>query len=129
MTVGIAFSQRMTSCSKQQRDGASQFTRALCGIAAHTLFGYHEDATFKRRLRLTQMAEQLKSQLAVLDIEDRAELAHFLITSLDAEEDTDADIEDAWEEEILRRHQEMESGAVETIPADEVFASIRAKLK
>jgi putative addiction module component (TIGR02574 family) len=78
---------------------------------------------------MTQVAEQLKSQLAELDEKDRAELAHFLIRSLDGEADIDTGVDDAWEEEILRRHAEIESGAVEAIPADEVFASIRARLK
>jgi putative addiction module component (TIGR02574 family) len=77
---------------------------------------------------LTHIAEQLKSQLAELDIRDRAEIAHFLLRSLDDEE-FGPDVDDAWEEEILRRHREMESGEAETVPVEEVFASIRAKLK
>ncbi len=76
---------------------------------------------------MTQVAEQLKSRLAELDTKERAEIAYFLIRSLD--EDEEDGIDDAWEEEIARRHEEMASGKVRAIPAAEVFESIRARLK
>ena len=45
---------------------------------------------------------------------DRAELAAFLIDSLDQEVDEDA--HSAWDSEILRRLAELDSGAVKPIP-------------
>ena len=69
--------------------------------------------------------DQLKDQLSRLPIKTRAELAHFLIESLDGE--TDDDWEAAWEVELDRRMAEIENGTVVGIPADEVFAALRVK--
>ncbi len=40
----------------------------------------------------------------------------------------DAGAEQAWLDEIQRRSRELDAGLVETIPADKVFADLRAKL-
>ncbi len=69
--------------------------------------------------------DQLKDQLSRLPIKTRAELAHFLIESLDGE--ADDDWEATWEVELDRRMAEIENGTVVGIPADEVFAALRAK--
>ena len=78
---------------------------------------------------MTQVAEQLKSTLAELDTKDRAALALFLLRSLDGQEDEDENVDSAWDEEIQRRREEMSSGKVELIPAEDVFANIRSRLK
>jgi putative addiction module component (TIGR02574 family) len=49
---------------------------------------------------------------------DRATLAGLLIESLEAE--SEPDVEAAWLAEIERRVADVESGAVETIPWEEV---------
>jgi putative addiction module component (TIGR02574 family) len=41
----------------------------------------------------------------------------------------DPEIEAAWDEEIRRRVEEIESGKAKLIPADEVFDEIRKMLK
>jgi putative addiction module component (TIGR02574 family) len=69
--------------------------------------------------------EQLKPILAALSASDRAELASFLIRSLDREEDAGA--EAAWDAELARRLADMESGKVVGIPAAQVFAELREK--
>ncbi|MBW3543159.1 MAG: addiction module protein [Planctomycetes bacterium] len=74
---------------------------------------------------MTGAAEQLKPQLLQLPVSDRAELVEFLLHSLD--EDTDADAEAAWDEELGRRLKDIESGSAVGIPADEVFAALRKK--
>lgn len=60
--------------------------------------------------------------------DERSELTRALIQSLEqeAEEDITA-VEQAWEKEIARRVEEIESGKVKGIPAEEVFAKLRAK--
>ena len=59
---------------------------------------------------------------------DRAELASRLIASLDDDTPDDpAEVERAWEEEIRRRLAELDAGTAELIPADEVFAELRAR--
>lgn len=64
--------------------------------------------------------EQLEAEAFRLSREERARLAEALISSLDEE----AEIERAWAEEIRRRVAELRGGAVETIPAEEVFAEL-----
>lgn len=76
---------------------------------------------------MTDAAEKLKSSLAGLPIADRAELAHFLIGSLDDE--ADADAEAAWDTELERRRQEILSGQAGGVPAEQVFAELREKYR
>jgi putative addiction module component (TIGR02574 family) len=73
---------------------------------------------------MTEIAEKLKEEILRLPTHDRAELAYCLIRSLDME---DADIQMAWEDELERRWQEMESGRVVGEPAENVFAELRKK--
>ena len=74
---------------------------------------------------MTALGEKLKSELARLPIEDRAELASFLIGSLD--EGADSDAEAAWDAELARRAEEIRTGKVVGVPAEKVFADLRAK--
>jgi putative addiction module component (TIGR02574 family) len=74
---------------------------------------------------MTETAERLKSELSQLSLQERAELAHFLIRSLD--EEVDADAEAAWEAELAQRMDEIKSGKAVGEPADKVFAELRAK--
>ena len=74
---------------------------------------------------MTEIAEKLKSQLSQLSIQERAELAHFLIHSLD--EGVDADAEAAWDAELARRMEDIRSGKAVGEPADKVFAELREK--
>jgi putative addiction module component (TIGR02574 family) len=54
---------------------------------------------------------------------DRATLAGLLIESLEPPPD-DPDVEELWAEEAERRWREIESGAVATIPWEEVRAKL-----
>ena len=51
-------------------------------------------------------------------------MAGLLIKSLEEDEDHDPDIEAAWAAEAERRWSEIESGAVKTIPWQEVRARL-----
>ena len=51
---------------------------------------------------------------------ERATLVGLLIESLEAKEESLADVESAWAAEAERRWQEIESGQVKTIPWEEV---------
>lgn len=53
---------------------------------------------------MPETAERLKLDLSQLSAKDRAELAYFLIHSLD--EETDNGVEDAWESELVPRMDE-----------------------
>lgn len=74
---------------------------------------------------MAETVVDLKTQLAQLPEQDRAELAHFLIGSLDSE--VDADIDTAWVMELERRKEEITSGRANGIPAEQVFARLREK--
>lgn len=67
----------------------------------------------------------LKEQLSRLPTAQRAELARYLIDSLDSE--TEPDTDPPWAEELERRAQDFETGREPGIPADEVFAKLRAR--
>jgi putative addiction module component (TIGR02574 family) len=62
--------------------------------------------------------DELRKQVMSLPAEARADLASSLIDSLD--QTVDEDVEAAWQEEIARRIEELESGKVKTIPWVEV---------
>jgi putative addiction module component (TIGR02574 family) len=67
---------------------------------------------------MTPTAQQLLKQALALDEKDRASVAGVLIESLHGEVDLDA--EEAWNAEIRRLVEELESGTVQTIPWSEV---------
>ena len=74
--------------------------------------------------------EQLESELLELSSRERRRLIEVLSASLDEGTDSDPDdVEAAWAEEIRLRVEEYRAGHAETVPADEVFARLRALSK
>ncbi len=72
--------------------------------------------------------DRLKSELGGLTPLERAELAHFLLESLDdAPSEADSDIEAAWSAELGRRVDEIERGVAEGKPAEQLFDELRKK--
>jgi putative addiction module component (TIGR02574 family) len=61
---------------------------------------------------------RLRSEALTLSENERAELAHALVLSLDAPSDPDA--ADAWDREILRRLAQIDAGTAEFIDRDEL---------
>jgi putative addiction module component (TIGR02574 family) len=55
-----------------------------------------------------------------LSPQDRVWLAEVLLALMD--EQTDADADAAWQQEIARRVYEISSGRAKLVPADDVFA-------
>lgn len=74
---------------------------------------------------MTATAERMKRQLLDFSRQDRAELAQFLIESLDEGQDPDA--EPAWDAELSQRIADIENGLELGEPATSVFAELRAK--
>jgi len=74
----------------------------------------------------TESAELLRDALS-LPAEARAALIDSLIESLDVEVDPDA--EAAWREEIHRRLQQIDGGAVKTIPWNDARSTLRDSLR
>jgi len=70
----------------------------------------------------------VETEALALPSPERAELAALLIASLEDDlYDDRAEVERAWDEEIRRRLAELDAGLAELIPADEVFAELRAR--
>ncbi|HEV2729501.1 MAG TPA: addiction module protein [Terriglobales bacterium] len=72
------------------------------------------------------VSELLKKAMA-LPAEARAAPASSLLDSLD-EEPADEGVEAAWDEEIKRRIEEIDSGKVQMIPYEEVRRRLLARL-
>jgi putative addiction module component (TIGR02574 family) len=68
--------------------------------------------------------DQWKSQLIKLSPSERVELAHFLLTSIEPEEEG---VERAWDLEASTRATEIRSGAAAGRPVAEVIADLRER--
>lgn len=71
---------------------------------------------------MAQPMTQLKSELEQLSTKDKAELAFFLLGSMEPEEEG---VAAAWDVEVARRIEEIRSGRASGTPAEEVFAQLR----
>jgi putative addiction module component (TIGR02574 family) len=69
--------------------------------------------------------KQVFQEAAQLSERDRATLAGLLIETLDPV--SEPDVEAAWSEEIKRRLAEIDAGAVELIPWEDVRAELFAQ--
>ena len=69
---------------------------------------------------MTSVAQDLQTQLSRLPVDDRAELAYFLIRSLDPD-----GYSEAWRAEISRRVESVLSGEDTGEDAASVFARLR----
>lgn len=71
---------------------------------------------------MTRSARELFDEAMRLDPAERATLLRLLIDTLDSESGEDA--EDAWRTEVERRIGDLDSGAVEAIPWEELRARL-----
>lgn len=75
---------------------------------------------------MTQEADELLKKALTLPANDRATLAGSLIESLEEADETAA--QQAWQDEIARRLEELDSGNATTIPWEEVRRRVASKL-
>jgi putative addiction module component (TIGR02574 family) len=71
--------------------------------------------------------ETIRREALLLSPQERAELAEQLLSSLDTL--TEAEVEQLWFQEAVRRADEIDQGRVVRIPADEVEREARSLLK
>ena len=71
--------------------------------------------------------KKIADDALLLPYRQRAALAHILISSLD--NDSQQDVERAWEVELERRINDIRSGKDKGIHAAEVFAKLREKYR
>ena len=77
---------------------------------------------------MTQEASELLKKALALSSDERAQLVDSLLESLDERHEDHAAVEAAWNDEIARRIDELDSGKAKTIPWEEVRQRISAKL-
>jgi putative addiction module component (TIGR02574 family) len=75
---------------------------------------------------MTTLVEELSRKALALSPGERVQLAEALLATV---QDVDAEAEAAWDEEILRRIVDIDSGNAKLIPAAEVFADVRRLIK
>lgn len=73
---------------------------------------------------MTEAVQQLKSQASALSSAERADLAYYLLISLEPDEEG---AEEAWRTEIARRVAEIRSGQAVGRPIDDVLAELRER--
>ena len=71
---------------------------------------------------MARSARELYDEAMRLDPKERATLMRLLVDTLDTEAEEGA--EDAWRAEIERRIADLDSGAVETVPWEELRARL-----
>ena len=76
---------------------------------------------------MTETAERIKHQLIDLPQNDRAELAQFLLQSLDSDESWDEESEKLWDLELERRMNEIKSGQAIGEPFETLFQELRTQ--
>jgi len=74
---------------------------------------------------MSSLLQEVASKAHNLPPDERAELAHDLIVSLD--ETVDTEYAAAWDTEIERRIKEIKSGKAKGRPAEDILAEIRAR--
>jgi putative addiction module component (TIGR02574 family) len=70
--------------------------------------------------------DRIRSDALRLSELERAELAHDLVMSLDAPQDTDAP--DAWDQEVSRRLAEIDAGTAKLIDREELRRRMQGRL-
>ncbi len=75
---------------------------------------------------ISTQLEDIRSAALNLPENDRVKLANELLASLNGS--MDADIEAAWDVELCRRIEEIESGKAELHDADEVVKRVRSRI-
>lgn len=73
---------------------------------------------------MSKTAKKLKAELSRLSPKDRAELAHYLLHSLD---ETDPEAQAAWDAELADRLNEIKGRKEKGESAAKVFAKLRKK--
>lgn len=71
--------------------------------------------------------EDIEETILRLPMQQRAELAHKLLLSL--EEQSEDEVAESWNAEAARRAAELDSGQVDTVSAEEARAAVQALLR
>lgn len=75
----------------------------------------------------TAQLETITNEAMTLSEKERAKLAHDLVASLDGM--AEISVSEAWDAEICRRINEIESGKIKSLDVSEVLERARARLR
>jgi putative addiction module component (TIGR02574 family) len=75
---------------------------------------------------MARAVAEIEQEIRALPDAEKERLLRALLEELDGPLDPGA--EQAWLDEVQRRSREFDQGLVEAIPAEKVFADLRAKL-
>ena len=76
---------------------------------------------------MSDLVIELSQKAQTLRPEERARLAELLLDSI--HQSTDQTVEDAWDEELQKRIDEVDRGVARLISAEEVFAQVRRAIR
>jgi putative addiction module component (TIGR02574 family) len=99
-------------------------TRGRAHSATCAAFVFHRNSFWQSALsnvKFDMSATKIISEIKKLPSAQQKKVFRFL------EKLRDAQIKKAWDKEIARRLEEIDSGKVKPIPAEKVFAKLRAK--
>ncbi|MDZ7960937.1 MAG: addiction module protein [Aulosira sp. DedQUE10] len=74
---------------------------------------------------MSETAEKLKLELSQLSAKERAEIAYFLIHSLD--DGIDDNLDAAWDKELTQRLEDINHQTAIGEPSSQVFSELREK--
>jgi putative addiction module component (TIGR02574 family) len=77
---------------------------------------------------MSRSAAELLEDARQLPVDQRILLANWLWDSVDPGDDETVEIEAAWGEEIKRRLDEIDTGAVELVPLEDVLSRMDARI-
>lgn len=75
---------------------------------------------------MSSLFDDIQKQAQMLTLQEKATLAHMLITEIDSS--GDGDVEQMWIAESQRRYQAYLKGEVEAVPGDEALSMARNRL-
>jgi putative addiction module component (TIGR02574 family) len=81
---------------------------------------------FSEAIMSTEALDQLRSQISRLSESEKAELARELLMSLDGPRDES--VEQAWNDEIVRRVSQVQDGKATLLSRDQVLNQLHERL-
>jgi putative addiction module component (TIGR02574 family) len=98
--------------------GTVDGSKADCGSKSGEL--WH---TWDRRMSMSPEVSDLLKRAMALPVEERAALANTLLDSLEA---TTQSVDEAWDEEVTRRIEDLKAGKAVTVPWEQLHRELLA---
>ena len=120
---GLTSRAPLRNCLNPPTVATKGVSRHDCDLACFTAAAAVNLEDVLLEMNMPTLVEELSERARALSPEDRALLAEHLLESLPDE--SESEVEAAWDQEIARRVEQVRSGAARLIPAEEVHAEAR----